>query len=65
MATRQMPSPQEIPSTETQAPSQPVESFEFITAEISSRAATTTALLQEILKRSDDRRYKQHWGINE
>jgi hypothetical protein len=65
MATRQMPSPQEVPSTETQIQSQPVESFELISAEISSRAATTTALLQEILTRGDDRRYTRHWGINE
>jgi len=65
MATRKMPSPKEVPSTETQDQSQPVESFELITAEISNRASTTTTLLQEMLARGDDRRYAQHWGINE
>ncbi len=41
------------------------ESFDTISAEISNRALTTTAVLQEILAQADERRYVHHWGINE
>lgn len=65
MAAKQVPSPQEIPSTETQNQSQAAESSELITAELSQRASTTTIVLQEILAQGDDRHYTRHWGINE
>jgi hypothetical protein len=42
-----------------------LEAPELTAEELAYRAAANTALLQEILDRSDDSRYARHWGINE
>lgn len=59
-----LPFPEE-PATETQIQIQPTEMIEFTTREITTRAFTTTSVLQEILARGEDRHYATHWGINE
>ena len=65
MAKKQEPSQQQVPSTESERLNQAGETIELTTAEIATRAATTTTLLEEILARVDERRYVTHWGINE
>jgi len=65
MAKIQTPFRQNIPSNDAPNEYQHVESIELITAEISSRASTTTTVLREILARGDDMHYARHWGINE
>jgi hypothetical protein len=58
-------SPQALRSTESESQIPPAESLELIAAEITNRASTTTHVLEEILAQDEDRRYTQHWGINE
>jgi hypothetical protein len=65
MAKKQAPSQQQVPSKESEYLDRSVETIELTTAEIATRAATTTTLLEEMLARVDERRYVTHWGINE
>ena len=62
--TQALPLPEE-PATDTQIQIRPTEMIELITRDITTRALTTTSVLQEILTRGDERRYTTHWGINE
>jgi hypothetical protein len=59
-----LPSPKER-ATEPKGQLQPADMIEAITREIADRASATTAVLQEILARGDERHYATHWGINE
>jgi len=65
MVKQELLSPEFLPTTESENRNVAIESFELASADISIRAATTTVLLQEILAQAEERRYAQHWGINE
>ncbi len=65
MTKKEPPSPQPIPSTDAETRDALVDSMETTLVELETRASTTTTVLQEILAHGDERRYVNHWGINE
>ncbi len=65
MARQQPLPPESILSTDLEHYSLPVDSMETTLLELEARASKTTAVLQEILAREEDRYYVHHWGINE
>ncbi len=65
MAKQQPPFPESLPSTEAAEQTLLREATEPTAEDLANRAAANTALLQEILARSEERGYAKHWGINE
>ena len=61
----QKSSPQVIAPPKMQEPSLPVESVTLALEETLEAAPATTQAPYEILERSEDGHYAQHWGINE
>jgi hypothetical protein len=65
MAKNEFPFPEPAPSLEAENLNPPAESLTLAAAEIATRAHTTLSGFEEALARGDDRRYANHWGINE